>query len=226
MRVNIAIEASTSAYVVEAAAGSDRRSRRQARRSETTYPSLSDMTASVLQDTGATFQDIQIIAVDIGPGNLSSVRAAVSYANGLAASLGVPILAMNSLEMMAIEAWQSASSPVLALRKSTAGMAYAGVFTPGREPIYGYASLGAVAAGLAADTSDVVLVGDFRARALDLLGTGSARCLEIESPSVSILSRMALARPVDVHRLTSIASPINEGARIFHERAAVHDSER
>lgn len=73
-------------------------------------------------------KDIKIIAVDIGPGRLTSTRNSVSFANGLAFSLGIPICPFTSFELIGFEAWKLFGLPILCTINSTEGKAYAGLY--------------------------------------------------------------------------------------------------
>ncbi|MDR9452225.1 MAG: tRNA (adenosine(37)-N6)-threonylcarbamoyltransferase complex dimerization subunit type 1 TsaB, partial [Acidimicrobiia bacterium] len=48
--------------------------------------------------------DVDVIAVDVGPGLFSGIRVGLSTAQGLAAALGVPLVPLNSLDIIALRA--------------------------------------------------------------------------------------------------------------------------
>ena len=73
------------------AAVSERRERGQAER---LFPLLED----VLHQVGLTWGDLTRIGVGIGPGNFTGIRISVSAARGLALSLGVPAIGVNSFD--------------------------------------------------------------------------------------------------------------------------------
>ncbi|MEQ9126052.1 MAG: hypothetical protein RIM80_26205, partial [Alphaproteobacteria bacterium] len=62
----------------------------------TTGPSVAELVERSLAAAGAAPGAIDRIAVDVGPGRLSAVRAAVSFANALAFALDRPILPIVS----------------------------------------------------------------------------------------------------------------------------------
>ena len=45
-------------------------------------------------------KEITALAVDVGPGSFTGVRIGVCLANGMAAALGVPVVAVDALEAM------------------------------------------------------------------------------------------------------------------------------
>ncbi len=55
----------------------------------------------VIGDTGFKLQDLQGIAVTIGPGSYTGLRVGLSAAKGLCFALGIPLIAIGTLEMMA-----------------------------------------------------------------------------------------------------------------------------
>ena len=55
----------------------------------------------LLRTTGTPREDLECIFVAIGPGGFSALRVGLSTAKGLGISLGVPLLALNTLEIEA-----------------------------------------------------------------------------------------------------------------------------
>lgn len=55
----------------------------------------------VLEQAKKTIKDIQAIAVSIGPGSYTGLRIGVSTAKGLCYGLGIPFIAVNTLDAMA-----------------------------------------------------------------------------------------------------------------------------
>ncbi|MGH9044736.1 MAG: tRNA (adenosine(37)-N6)-threonylcarbamoyltransferase complex dimerization subunit type 1 TsaB [Acidimicrobiales bacterium] len=55
----------------------------------------------VLEEAGTALEEVDAIALDVGPGLFNGIRVGVATAKGLAQGLGVGILALNSLEVTA-----------------------------------------------------------------------------------------------------------------------------
>ena len=55
----------------------------------------------IISDTGLTIKDIEAIAVTIGPGSYTGLRVGLSAAKGLCFALNIPLITVNTLEMMA-----------------------------------------------------------------------------------------------------------------------------
>jgi N6-L-threonylcarbamoyladenine synthase len=54
----------------------------------------------LLEDTGHSFENVNIIGVGIGPGNFTGIRITVSAARGLALGLGIPAVGVNAFDAM------------------------------------------------------------------------------------------------------------------------------
>lgn len=82
----------------------------------------------VLHAAGVGRADISGIVVGAGPGSFTGVRIAAAMARGLAAGLGVPLLAYSSLAGVAAAAARGAE-PVCALFDARRGEVYAGCYS-------------------------------------------------------------------------------------------------
>jgi tRNA A37 threonylcarbamoyladenosine modification protein TsaB len=196
MTRTLAIETSSVTYGVAVGNGGTIVAERTLRRDDPAFTGLADLVASVVDD----FAAIDAVAVDIGPGNLASVRSGVAYANGLAFSLGRPILVASSLELLALEAGDDAT---LCLRDAGSGRVYArfdgelrhGPFEP-------------VVLSLVGDRPAISVAGVHRAKVAALLPGVAIKDTGIDAPQVATLLA-ARTKQVDV------ASPLTEASPEF-----------
>lgn len=86
-----------------------------------------EVAGACLAETATASETVDAVAVDIGPGNLSSVRAGLAFACGFAMGLGKPVIPISSLELLGREAHAATGLPVLAVRKGSRGRIFAGL---------------------------------------------------------------------------------------------------
>lgn len=58
----------------------------------------------ILKETGVTVQDLTAVAVSKGPGSYTGLRIGVSTAKGLCYALGIPLLSIDTLQVLAKQA--------------------------------------------------------------------------------------------------------------------------
>mgnify|MGYP006192053545 FL=1 len=58
----------------------------------------------IIQEAGITFQDLNAIAVSQGPGSYTGLRIGVSAAKGLCFALNIPLIAVDTLQVLASQA--------------------------------------------------------------------------------------------------------------------------
>lgn len=83
--------------------------------------------------------DLESIIVNHGPGGTSAIRAGVAFVNSLAYSLGIPVIAVNTFELLGEPLARQYSCPTLVTVKSIRGNAYVGWYADGavRKTLYG-----------------------------------------------------------------------------------------
>lgn len=223
--LSLAVEASASAYCVALGSGEEPAAQLEQRRNEPGFKGLGNLVSIGLAEIGGRFANIESVGIDIGPGNYSSVRAAVSYVNGLAYSLTIPIYRISSLELMAIGAIATgAPPPILALQKGPAGHAYAALYADSENVSMRYGRLESIAAVMATEIGQLSVAGAFRDILANLLDDLALHDTKIEQPDVRTLYKAMRASSRDSASWAPIVSPLNEASKVFHERPAVHHS--
>ena len=89
---------------------------------------------ALLEENGVTISQIDLFAVDVGPGSFTGVRIGVSLVNALAFAAGKQVVAVDSLETLALSAGET-SHPVAAMIDARNGNAYAALYQAGEALI-------------------------------------------------------------------------------------------
>lgn len=116
---------------------------------------------ALLEDNGFTIAQIDVFAVDVGPGSFTGVRIGVSLVNALAFAAGKQVIPVDSLETLALSAGET-SRPVAAMIDARNGNAYAALYQAGEALIEPCATeIMEFAAKL---PQDVLFVGDVKTK--------------------------------------------------------------
>lgn len=92
---------------------------------------LMGVIATALERAGASYRDVEAIAVSVGPGSFTGVRIGVATARGLALALKVPATSVTTLAALAFEAEPLARGrPVLAVLDARRDELYAALYGP------------------------------------------------------------------------------------------------
>jgi len=115
---------------------------------------------TLLEENGVTIAQIDLFAVDVGPGSFTGVRIGVSLVNALAFAAGKQVVPVDSLETLALSAGET-NRPVAAMIDARNGNAYAALYQAGSTLIEPCAVQ--TESFLAKLPQDVILVGDVQA---------------------------------------------------------------
>jgi tRNA threonylcarbamoyladenosine biosynthesis protein TsaB len=98
----------------------------------------------ILASAGWTWREVELVAVTVGPGNFTGLRAGIAVARALSLALDCPTLGIGTLEVVA-EAAAAAESvnelPIQVVVDAKRGQVYAQCFAPDLEPWAGPALL-------------------------------------------------------------------------------------
>lgn len=150
-----------------------------------------EVCANAIDRAGGGWADLTHIAVDIGPGSFTGVRAGVAAARGLALSLGVPAIGVSTADAIAESEDAAPLAVAIDLRRGRVALA---TFSPDLAPIAAMAVEEAVEALASAaprhlrGSGAMVVAEGLRARSVEPLSIADA------VPTASGVARVALSR--------------------------------
>jgi tRNA threonylcarbamoyladenosine biosynthesis protein TsaB len=140
---------------------------------ETLTPALEHL----LEQVDLTPDQIDAVAVDIGPGLFTGLRVGVAAAKGLAQSLGLGVIGLTSLEILTAAAARSAvSGIVVACVDARRGEVFASASELNAS---GAATAEVVAAGLFAPSELAEALGAFGGATVHAVGDGALRYADV-----------------------------------------------
>ena len=89
---------------------------------------LVELVDAVLRETGLDYPAVDLIAVNHGPGSFTGVRAGVAAARGLALAAARPVIAVNTLEVLAAALGPQTSGSIVAALEARRGQVYVQTF--------------------------------------------------------------------------------------------------
>ena len=95
---------------------------------------LMPQVAQCLEQAGLGIGDVDLVAVSVGPGSFTGVRIGMATAKGLCAAQSIPLWPVNTLDLLAHNAWGS-GLPVLACIDARMDEVYAALYAPDMTPI-------------------------------------------------------------------------------------------
>lgn len=186
------------------------------------------MVDETLQEAAVSLRGLDGIAASVGPGSFTGVRISVSVAQGLAFGAGVPVVAVTTLEALALQAMRAGASQVLACMDARMGEVYWGCFRADSQR--GVVAAVALAVSAAASVA-VPFEGSFHG-----IGRGFVAYPELQGLRGLVLlpdAAQALPDARDVAALGSIRLRAGEGIdpaelmpRYVRDKVALTESER
>jgi tRNA threonylcarbamoyl adenosine modification protein YeaZ len=155
---------------------------------------LVELVDAALRDAGLDYAAVEVIAVNRGPGSFTGVRAGVAVARGLALALARPVIAVNTLEVLAAALGPRPSGTIVAATDARRGQVYLQCFDHRLAPLGAPGVVAPEDVTLAAAAPPIHLVGSgaalVRAALPDRRPMVSA---DLEADAVGV-ARRALAR--------------------------------
>ena len=177
---------------------------------------LSALLECGLEAVGAPASEIKGVAINVGPGSLTFVRAGISFVNALAFSLNVSIYPFNWFEIIAAQTREATELPVVAAVPASNDNAYLGLIRGASVEIMRFGrvdeALARVSDGL---SGGVAVAGRIRHRLAGLLADEID--LGIENPDARVLLRLGEEAWRSGARATMQVEALNDQSDVFFE---------
>ncbi len=175
---------------------------------------------AAVAEAGVTMTDLHAVAVDVGPGLFTGLRVGVATAKALASALGVPAIAVTSLEVLAHRS-REPERPVVAVVDARRHEVFRAIYVPaGAGPAETHPAAVMTPADLAAELGrlghDVVAVGDGARRYADVIAGPN---VEVAGPDEAYPDA-AVGAEIAAVRLAAGAATDSAGLHAFYLRPA------
>ena len=171
-----------------------------------------------LEKLRAEASEIKGVAINVGPGSLTFVRAGISFVNALAFSLQVNIYAFNWFEIIAQQTKNATTLPVLGVVPAANDNAYVGLISGASVEIMRFGPLQKVVGEVAARVSEVAVAGRIRHRVASLLPELKIVDTGIENPDARVLLELGFEAHASLGRVTTQVEALNDQSDIFYEQ--------
>jgi tRNA threonylcarbamoyladenosine biosynthesis protein TsaB len=165
---------------------------------------------------GAQASEIKGVAINVGPGSLTFVRAGISFVNALAFSLNVGIYPFNWFEIIA-EQTRGSELPVIGAVPASNDNAYVGLIQHAAVEIMRFGRVDEALAKVSDGLVAVALAGRIRHRLAGLLGEGRVVDTGIENPDAHTLLKLGYEAWRAGARSTTQVEALNDQSDVFFE---------
>ena len=170
-----------------------------------------------LEAVGARVNEIKGVAINVGPGSLTFVRAGISFVNALAFSLNVSIYPFNWFEIIAAQTREATELPVVCAVPASNDNAYVGLIRGASVEIMRFGRVDEALLKVSGGLSEVAVAGRNRHRLAALLGDARVVDTGIENPDAKVLLRIAFeAANAGGHSTTQVEA-LNDQSNVFFE---------
>ena len=122
----------------------------------------------VVQNAGFTLKELTAVAVSMGPGSYTGLRIGVSAAKGLCYALGLPLIAIDTLEVIARQITVGENEFIVPLIDARRMEVYSAMYTANYSKVR----------DIKAEIITAESFGDFDGSSLHMIGDGAAKCVE------------------------------------------------
>jgi tRNA threonylcarbamoyladenosine biosynthesis protein TsaB len=168
-----------------------------------------------LEAVGAPTNEIKGVAINVGPGSLTFVRAGISFVNALAFSLNVKIYPFNWFEIIAEQTREATELPVVGAVPASNDNAYVGLIRGASVEIMRFGRVQEALAKVSDGLGDVAVAGRIRHRLAALLGETRVFDTGVENPDARVLLKMAFDAANEGGLSTTQVEALNDQSDVF-----------
>ena len=166
-----------------------------------------------LESINAAASEIEGVAINVGPGSLTFVRAGISFVNALAFSLNVKIYPFNWFEIIAEQTREMTELPVVCAVPASNDNAYVGLIRGESVEIMRFGRVQEALAKVSSGLTEVAVAGRIRHRLAALLEGVKIADTGIENPDARALLKLGFAGG----RSTRQVEALNDQSDVFFE---------
>src|SRR6185295_13830111 len=159
--------------------------------------------------------DIKGVAINVGPGSLTFVRAGISFVNALAFSLNVSIYPFNWFEIIAEQTREATKLPVIGAVPASNDNAYVGLIRGASVEIMRFGRVHEALAQVSDGMREVAVAGRIRQRLATLLGEAGVVDTGVENPDARTLLKLGYEAWRDGARATKQVEALNDQSDVF-----------
>jgi len=167
-----------------------------------------------LEAVGAPTSEINGVAINVGPGSLTFVRAGISFVNALAFSLNVGIYPFNWFEIIA-EQTRGSELPVIGAVPASNDNAYVGLIRGAAVEIMRFGRVDEALKNVSDGLVEVAVAGRIRQRIAALMGAGRVVDTGVENPDAHTLLKLGYRAWRSGERATTQVEALNDQSDVF-----------
>ena len=181
---------------------------------ELPFRTLGALLSCGLERIGTPASEIKGVAINVGPGSLTFVRAGISFVNALAFSLKVGIYPFNWFEIIAAQ--MGRELPVVCAVPAANDNAYVGLIRDGRVEIMRFGPLHEAFAKVSGEFPEVAVAGRIRHKLAALLSGSKVIDTGIETPDARVLLSLGYRALIGNERSTVQVEALNDQSEVFY----------
>lgn len=217
MSLLLAIESSSNVYRVVIGRDGEAIFDSIVHKCESSLQTLGELFSCGLQTLGVPASEIEGVAINVGPGSLTFVRAGISFVNALAFGLKVNIYPFNWFEVVAHQTKELTDLPVVCAVPASNDNAYAGLIRGESVEIMRFGPVEKVVVDVARDLREVAVAGRIRNRIAVLLKEATVVDTGVENPDAPTLLRLGHEAWKDGSRSTTQVEALNDQSDVFYD---------